>query len=151
MPEDRLQEVCGCEETGTRITFYPDPEIFETLDFNYSTIRHRVRELAYLNKGLKLTITDKREAEPRREEFMYEGGIIHFVDKLNAMHATVFPTPIYFHEFTENGEVEIAMQYNDTYSEVIYAYANNINTEEGGTHLEGFKSALTRKIGRAHV
>ncbi len=144
--EERLQEICSCNETGTTVSFYPDSQIFETLDFNYSTIRHRVRELAYLNKGLKLTITDKREEEPKVEEFKYEGGIIHFVDKLNAMHATVFPTPIYFHELTENGEIELAMQYNDTYNEVIYAYANNINTEEGGTHLDGFKTALTRII-----
>lgn len=146
VPEDRLQEVCECIERGTVISFYPDSEIFETLEFNYNTIRHRVRELAYLNKGLKLIIADNREEDPKREEFLYEGGIIHFVEKLNAMHTTVFPEPLYFHELTENGEIEIAMQYNDTYNEVIYAYANNINTEEGGTHLDGFKTALTRII-----
>lgn len=145
-PENRLCIAGDSTGTGTKILFYPDGQIFETLEFNYSTIRHRVRELAYLNKGLKLNIIDYREEEPKKEEFLYEGGIIHFVEKLNAMHNTVFPTPLYFNEETENGEVEISMQYNDTYSETIYAYANNINTEEGGTHLDGFKSALTRII-----
>ncbi|NCA68106.1 MAG: type IIA DNA topoisomerase subunit B, partial [Clostridia bacterium] len=144
--QERLQEVGVSDETGTKVTFYPDCQIFETLEFKFATIRHRLRELAFLNKGLMLNITDYREEEPTREEFMYEGGIIHYVEKLNAMHNTVFGETLYFQENIEKGEIEIAMQYNDTYNEVIYAYANNINTEEGGTHLDGFKTALTRII-----
>lgn len=141
-----LQEVGTTDRTGTTIQFYPDPEIFETLDFNYDTMKIRLRELAYLNRGLTIQLIDRREEPARDETFHYEGGIVQFVESLNKNKETVFPEVIYFDESYENGEVEIAMQYNDRYSETIFAFANNINTEEGGTHLEGFKNSLTKII-----
>ena len=141
-----LQEVGTTDRIGTTIQFYPDPEIFETLDFNYDTMKIRLRELAYLNRGLTIQLIDRREEPARDETFHYEGGIVQFVESLNKNKETVFPEVIYFDESYENGEVEIAMQYNDSYSETIFAFANNINTEEGGTHLEGFKNSLTKII-----
>ena len=141
-----LQEVGTTDRTGTTIQFYPDPEIFETLDFNYDTMKIRLRELAYLNRGLTIQLNARREEPARDETFHYEGGIVQFVESLNKNKETVFPEVIYFDESYENGEVEIAMQYNDSYSETIFAFANNINTEEGGTHLEGFKNSLTKII-----
>lgn len=141
-----LQEVGTTDRTGTTIQFYPDPEIFETLDFNYDTMKIRLRELAYLNRGLTIQLIDRREEPARDESFHYEGGIVQFVESLNKNKETVFPEVIYFDESYENGEVEIAMQYNDSYSEAIFAFANNINTEEGGTHLEGFRNSLTKII-----
>ena len=154
IPDDRLQIVGDTDETGTKVTFYPDIEIFETITFKYEVLSSRLRELAFLNKGLQINLCDMRPEEPRQDKFLYEGGIAHFVEELNHMHETMFEKPLYFEEsFSEtnkgktiSGEVEIAMQYNDTYNEIIYAYANNINTEEGGTHLDGFKAALTRII-----
>ncbi|MCI7530561.1 MAG: DNA topoisomerase (ATP-hydrolyzing) subunit B [Christensenellaceae bacterium] len=139
-----LQEVGTTDRTGTTIQFYPDSEIFETLDFNYDTMKIRLRELAYLNRGLTIQLIDYREEPARDETFHYEGGIVQFVESLNKSKETVFPEVIYFDETYENGEVEIAMQYNDSYSETIFAFANNINTEEGGTHLDGFKAALSK-------
>lgn len=141
-----LQEVGTTDRTGTTIQFYPDSEIFETLDFNYDTMKIRLRELAYLNRGLTIQLIDRREEPVRDETFHYEGGIVQFVESLNKNKETVFPEVIYFDESYENGEVEIAMQYNDSYSETIFAFANNINTEEGGTHLEGFRNSLTKII-----
>lgn len=141
-----LQEIGTTDRTGTTIQFYPDPEIFETLDFNYDTMKIRLRELAYLNRGLTIQLIDRREEPVRDETFHYEGGIVQFVESLNKNKETVFPEVIYFDESYENGEVEIAMQYNDSYSETIFAFANNINTEEGGTHLEGFRNSLTKII-----
>lgn len=141
-----LQEVGTTDRTGTTIQFYPDSEIFETLDFNYDTMKIRLRELAYLNRGLTIQLIDRREEPARDETFHYEGGIVQFVESLNKNKETVFPEVIYFDEGYENGEVEIAMQYNDSYSETIFAFANNINTEEGGTHLEGFRNSLTKII-----
>lgn len=139
-----LQEVGTTDRTGTTIQFYPDSEIFETLDFNYDTMKIRLRELAYLNRGLTIQLIDYREEPARDETFHYEGGIVQFVESLNKSKETVFPEVIYFDAAYENGEVEIAMQYNDSYSETIFAFANNINTEEGGTHLDGFKAALSK-------
>ena len=141
-----LQEVGTTDRTGTTIQFYPDSEIFETLDFNYDTMKIRLRELAYLNRGLTIQLIDRREEPARDETFHYEGGIVQFVESLNKNKETVFPEVIYFDESYENGEVEIAMQYNDSYSETIFAFANNINTEEGGTNLEGFRNSLTKII-----
>lgn len=148
IPDDRLKIIGDATDTGTIVSFYPDKEIFETLNFNYATLRHRLRELAFLNKGLTITFSDyrKSETEPEHDEFKFEGGIIEFVRLLNSMHETLFPDVLYFHSETETGEIEYALQYNDTYSETIHAFANNINTEEGGTHLDGFKTSLTRVI-----
>ena len=144
--EHPLREVGEASDTGTTITFYPDAQIFETLEFNYDTMKNRLRELAYLNKGLVIEIADERVEPERRETFCYEGGIVSFVDSMNATKETIFPETIYFDEKYVDSEIEVAMQYNDSYSETILAFANNINTEEGGTHLDGFKAALTKII-----
>lgn len=144
--ERPLAVVGDADTTGTTITFYPDSEIFETLDFNYDTMKTRLRELAYLNKGLSIEIADERVEPERRETFSYEGGIVSFVESMNKTKETVFPEVIYFDEHYVDSEIEVAMQYNDSYSETILAFANNINTEEGGTHLDGFKTALTKII-----
>ncbi len=148
IPDDRLAVVGDADDTGTIVSFYPDSEIFETLNFNYATLRHRLRELAFLNKGLLISFTDyrKSETEPEHDDFKFDGGIIEFVKTLNAMHETLFSDVLYFHGETDTGEIEYALQYNDTYNETIHAFANNINTEEGGTHLDGFKTSLTRVI-----
>ncbi len=146
IPQDRLEVVGEADFTGTHVTFMPDAEMFETVDFNYDTVKTRLRELAYLNKGLTIKIKDEREGREREDEFCYVGGIAHFVRDLSANKTPSFENPVYFDVFYGDTEVEVAMQYTDTYSETIYAFANNINTEEGGTHLEGFKSALTRII-----
>ena len=154
VPQRDLQVVGETTETGTTITFYPDSEIFETLEFNFDTLKARLRELAYLNKGLKIQLVDNRLEPPKSELFCYEGGIVSFVESLNKNKETVFPEVIYFDKsyteetkgVKESYEAEIAFQYNDSYSETVLTFANNINTEEGGTHLEGFKAALAKCI-----
>ena len=144
--ERPLAVVGDADTTGTVVTFYPDAEIFETLEFNYDSIKTRLRELAYLNKGLTIEIADMRVEPEKREVFCYEGGIISFVESLNKTKETIFENVIYFDAKYVDSEIEVAMQYNDSYSDTILTYANNINTEEGGTHLEGFKSALSKVI-----
>ena len=144
--ERPLAVVGDATDTGTTVTFYPDGEIFETLDFNYDTMKTRLRELAYLNKGLVIEIADQRVEPERREIFRYDGGIVSFVEEMNKTKETIFPEVIYFDEKYVDSEIEVAMQCNDSYSDTILAFANNINTEEGGTHLDGFKSALTKII-----
>lgn len=146
IPKNELAVIGNTSATGTKVTFYPDNEIFETLDFSYETLKTRLRELAYLNKGLKISLEDKREGREKKEEFHYEGGIIHFVEQLNKNKETLFEKTIYIDAQTDVNEVEIALQYNDGYSENIFAFANNINTVEGGTHLDGFKNALTKTV-----
>ncbi|MTI61876.1 MAG: DNA topoisomerase (ATP-hydrolyzing) subunit B [Firmicutes bacterium] len=133
-------------KTGTTISFKADEEIFDTTVFKYNTLIKRLRELAFLNKGVKIIIRDEREEERREKEYCYEGGIISFVKYLNRKKDPLFNEPFYFEEEGEEGEVEIAIQYNDGFIENIFTFANNINTHEGGTHLSGFKSALTRTI-----
>ena len=129
---------------GTKITFKPDGEIFEVLEFSYDTIAARMRELAFLNRGLEIVLEDLRS--DRHDVFKYEGGITSFVEFLNANKTPLHPKPIYFEAHKEDVVVEAAMQYNDGYSETIFSFANNINTHEGGTHLIGFKAALTRSL-----
>ncbi len=146
IPQAPLKIVGDADFTGTWVTFMPDSEIFETVDFNYDTVKKRLRELAYLNKGLTIKIVDLREGREQSDEFFYEGGIAHFVEDLSRNKAPVFDKPVYFDVFFGNTEIEIALQYTDTYNEVVYAFANNINTEEGGAHLEGFKASLGRII-----
>lgn len=143
VPESEVVGVGGTEGTGTRTTFKPDGEIFETLNFDYDTLVTRLRELAFLNKGLRIAISDNRE-EAQKDEFHYEGGIVSFVEHLNSSRNALHEKPIYFEREKEGTEVEIAIQYTDSYSEHVYSFANNINTHEGGTHLAGFKAALTR-------
>ena len=132
--------------TGTKVTFKPDAEIFETVVFDYEISKSRFKELAFLNRGLTIDLYDDREDEPKHDTFHYEGGIVEFVDNLNKGRTTVFPQPIYIDRIGNDYEVEVCFQYNDGYNEVIHAYANDINTQEGGTHLVGFKNGLTRVI-----
>jgi len=146
IPQAPLKVIGNADFTGTWVTFMPDDEIFETTDFNYDTIKTRLRELAYLNKGLTIKLIDKRAEREQEDTFFYEGGIAHFVDDLSKNKKPMFEKPVYFDVFYGDTEVEVALQYTETYNEVIYAFANNINTEEGGTHLEGFKNTLTRII-----
>jgi DNA gyrase subunit B len=129
---------------GTKITFCPDPEIFEVLEFNYDTLSQRMRELAYLNQGLAISIEDVRLE--KKQTYHYKGGIINFVDHLNKNKNVLHPKPIYIRDERENVDVEVAIQYNDGYTETLFSFANTINTVEGGTHLIGFKSALTRTL-----
>ena len=139
-----LTVVGTTEETGTRVHFCPDPEIFTVTEYSFETLRHRLRELAFLNHGITITLADARGEQPRREVFHYDGGISSFVEHLNRKKEVLNPEPIYFNGVKDDTVVEIAMQYNDSYQENIYSFVNNINTEEGGTHLAGFKLALTR-------
>ena len=127
---------------GTKVTFKPDPEIFEMTDFSYDVLSQRLRELAFLNRGLKITILDERV--DKRQEFLYKGGIVSFVEHLNKNKTPLHPKPVYISGEKDGIFAEVALQYNDGYAEAIYTFANNINTREGGTHLIGFKSALTR-------
>ncbi|MBO8423688.1 MAG: DNA topoisomerase (ATP-hydrolyzing) subunit B [Firmicutes bacterium] len=146
VPQTDLKVIGDTDETGTEVTFYPDDEIFDSIVFQYDMMRLRLRELAYLNKGLRISIEDKREGQERKEVFCYEGGIVHFVEQMNVGKEVVFPEIFYIEETSGDNIVEIAMQYNTGYDEKIYTYANNINTEEGGMHLEGFKAALTKVL-----
>ncbi len=133
-------------KSGTKTTFYPDKEIFEKIIFSYDTLISRLRELAFLNRGLKIVLTDKREGEEKTETFRYKGGPSDFIKYLNENKNALHAKPIYFHKEREGTEVELAIQYTDSYAENIFSYVNNINTIEGGSHLVGFKSALTRTI-----
>lgn len=146
VPMRELAVVGDTDETGTKVTFFPDAEIFETIEFSYDTIRTRLREVAYLNKGICIHLVDNRPEHEKSETFKYDGGILDFVDYLNRAKTTLFPSSLYIEQELKGNYVEIAMQYNDTYNEVLYSYANNINTEEGGTHLVGFKNALTKVL-----
>ncbi len=146
VPQRALAEVGKTKLSGTKVTFFPDSEIFETIEFTYDYLRTRLREVAYLNKGLHIQLTDKRKGREKQESFKFDGGILDFVDYLNRSKETLFPASLYVEQKYKENIVEVAMQYNDSYNEVIYTYANNINTEEGGTHLVGFKNALTKII-----
>ena len=129
---------------GTQVTFYPDAEIFETLEFSHDTLAARLQELAFLNRGLRIALDDARTG--RQQEFKYDGGISSFVEYLNQGKTPLHPDPIYLFGDRDGVRVEVALQYNDGYAEKTYSFANNINTIEGGTHLIGFKSALTRSV-----
>src|SRR4051812_46365941 len=138
-------EVTGTtRKRGTKITFKPDSQIFETTEYSFDTLAQRLRELAFLNGGVTITLDDERDGKSHK--FLYEGGIISFVEYLNQNKATVNDKPIYMHGEKDGIDVEIALQWNDGYAETVYSFANNINTHEGGTHLSGFRSALTRTI-----
>ena len=142
---------CAEDDTGTSVTFKPDAEIFDEVRFEYDRLKSRLRELAFLNAGVRITAIDEREHPHMERDYCFEGGIRSFVTHYNKNKEVLHPEPIYFSaKRMENGEetatVEIAMQYNDGYNEDIYTYANNINTHEGGAHLDGFKTALTRAI-----
>ncbi len=139
-----LQDLGPTKQSGTMIRFKPDHQIFETVDFQTETIVYRLRELAFLNKGIAIHFMDRRSK--RRHRFLYKGGIISFVDYLNRNKTVVNKKPVYFETAKDDIELEVAIQYNDTYTETMLSFANNINTHEGGTHLSGFRSALTRTI-----
>ncbi len=144
-----LQVEGKTKATGTRVTFKPDPEIFSELNYNFDTLANRLREMAFLNKGLRIVITDERDLNdkgPKREEYHYEGGIVEFVAFLRGTRKPLHPKVIYIEAEREEAEIELALQYDDGYNENTFTFVNNINTHEGGTHLTGFKAALTRTI-----
>ncbi len=144
-PLSDLKIVGDTNRSGTTITFKPDHEIFEELEYDFDILEHRLRELAFLNKGISIVLKDERE-EKRTEKYCYDGGIVSFVAYLNKNKDPLHDNVIGFEKIKDEIIVDIAMQYTDNYNENIYAFANNINTTEGGTHLNGFKSALTRTI-----
>ncbi|MCM1289571.1 MAG: DNA topoisomerase (ATP-hydrolyzing) subunit B [Corallococcus sp.] len=145
-PEAHLAVIGDANHTGTKITFMPDDEIFETTEWEYDRLKARLREVAYLNKGITISLKDDRDSRKRSEVFCYEGGLAEFVENFNRAKNTIFQNTMYIDKSVKEGEIEIAMQFNDGYTEIIHAYANNINTEEGGAHLDGFKAALTKVI-----
>lgn len=143
IPQTGLQVVGHTDKTGTKISFMPDDTIFETVVFEYDRLCHRLKELAFLNKGLKITLKDNREGQEREELIHYEGGIKEYVIELNKKDG-ILEEPFYLNLIADDYQVEIAMQYNESYSERVYSYANNIHTEEGGTHVDGFKNVITK-------
>jgi DNA gyrase subunit B len=140
----KLETIGNTKTTGTKITFYPDSKIFSSMDFEWDILAGRLRELAFLNKGIEIRL--EKEDPARQEIFMFKGGIVEFVKHMNRTKNTLHPTVIWFEKEKDDVQVEIAMQYTDAYNENVSCYANNINTIEGGTHLSGFRSALTRTI-----
>ncbi|MGC9157707.1 MAG: DNA topoisomerase (ATP-hydrolyzing) subunit B, partial [Terracidiphilus sp.] len=150
-PTSELRRTGTTKKRGTKIHFLPDKTIFSVTEFNYDTLAQRLREMAFLNKGLEITLTDERTAdaktgEARRAEFKYAGGIAEFVKHLNRGKQVLHDKPILMEAMRDNVEIEIALQYNDSYSETVFSFANNINTVDGGSHLSGFRTALTRTI-----
>src|SRR5215470_3355540 len=148
-----LKKTGKSAKTGTKTTFKPDPEIFTTTDFSFDKLSERLREKAFLNKGIKITIVDERSETEKKHEFLYEGGIAEFVKHLNKNKNVLHSKPMYFEKTANPAEgddlaVEVAIQYNDAYDEKVFAFANNINTVDGGTHLSGFRSALSKAISR---
>ena len=138
-----LEVIGTAKKTGSKTTFWPDPEIFDETVYDYGTLEHRLREMAFLNKGIRITLSDNRD-EKKKEVFHYEGGLSEFVRHINKNKEVLHKEVIYFEVVKDNMEMEVAMQYTDRYNELLLSYANNINTVEGGTHMAGFKSALTR-------
>jgi DNA gyrase subunit B len=143
-PTSELEVVGKTRGRGTKVTFKPDDEIFEEVEFSFDVLSNRLRELAFLNKGLKITLTDERDG--KKSEFFYKGGIVSFVEYINRNKGVLHKKPIHIDGEKEDCYVEVALQYNDTYVESIFSFVNSINTTEGGTHLSGLKSALTRAI-----
>jgi DNA gyrase subunit B len=144
IPAGPVKKEGDTDRTGTAVRFLPDSKIFEAIDFSFDTLSRRLRELAFLNNGVRIFIED--EKSKKKHEFIYEGGIVEFVKHLDHNKTPLHPEPIYVKSTREGVHVEIAIQYNESYAENIFAFANNINTTEGGTHLVGFKAALTRAI-----
>ena len=144
-PQTKLEKGAASDRHGTEITFLPDLEIFEDIEYDFATLAERMRETAFLTRGLKIELTDER-GEGQSVEFQYDGGIEDFVTHLNENKEVINKKPIFFEGEKEDGEVEVAMQWNNSYQESIFSFANNINTHEGGTHLSGFRGALTRTL-----
>jgi DNA gyrase subunit B len=148
VPQGELQQGEPTTDTGTTITFLPDAEVFESLDFEFATLEQRLRETAFLTRGLRIAIADERGEGTKRAEFHYEGGIEDFVTYLNENKDSIQSKIVFFAGESEEGAVEVAMQWNASYQESVFSFANNINTHEGGSHLSGFRSALTRTLNR---
>jgi DNA gyrase subunit B len=146
VPQGPLEKGEASSETGTTITFLPDGDVFETLDFEFATLEQRLRETAFLTRGLRIAITDERGENARSSEFHYEGGIEDFVAYLNENKDPIQKKVVFFEGESEEGAVEVALQWNSSYQESVFSFANNINTIEGGSHLSGFRSALTRTL-----
>ena len=154
LPISRLRQTGVTKRRGTKIHFLPDKSIFTVTEFNYDTLAQRLRELAFLNKGLVITLTDERVTDPKtgeakRAEFRYAGGIAEFIKHLNKGKQVLHEKPIHMEAARDSVEIDIALQYNDGYSETVFSFANNINTVDGGSHLSGFRTALTRTINSA--
>ncbi|MGB1698240.1 MAG: DNA topoisomerase (ATP-hydrolyzing) subunit B [Thermoplasmatota archaeon] len=145
-PQGDLQELGPSTETGTQIVFYPDPDIFETLEYDFPTLQNRLRELAFLNAGVNIIFRDERPEEHVEEQFHYEGGVGEFVSWINRNRSPLHPDPIFIEGKKDKVQVQVALQYTDAYNETIFTFANNINTHEGGSHLVGFRAAMTRTI-----
>ena len=153
-PTTKLKKAGNTKKRGTKVHFVPDREIFTTTEYNYDTLAQRLREMAFLNKGLLITLTDERAndpktGEPKRAEFKYNGGIAEFIKHLNRGKSTLHDKPIYMEAERDGVAMEIALQYNDGYSETVFSFANNINTVDGGSHLSGFRTSLTRTVNYA--
>src|SRR5579863_6565969 len=153
-PTSKLKKAGATKKRGTKVHFVPDKEILTVTEYNFDTLAQRLRELAFLNKGLLITLTDERNAdaktgEPKNTEFKYNGGIAEFIKHLNRGKQTLHDKPIYMEATRDDVEMEIGLQYNDAYSETVFSFANNINTVDGGTHLSGFRTSLTRTINYA--
>ncbi len=146
IPVAPLKQTGKTRKRGTKVTFQPDPQIFTETAFSFDKLSERLREKAFLNKGIRITIKDEREEPERSHEFYYKGGIAEFVKHLNKNKSTLHDKPIYFEKEGDALSIEVAIQYNDGYDEKVYSFANNINTVDGGTHLSGFRSAFTRTI-----
>ncbi|MDH3215015.1 MAG: DNA topoisomerase (ATP-hydrolyzing) subunit B [Candidatus Krumholzibacteria bacterium] len=145
-PAGDLEERDASEAAGTKVTFLPDDEIFGEIKYSFETLAQRLRELAFLNKGLQITLVDQMAGREKKHVFKYSGGIVEFVKYLDENRRLIIEEPIYVHSEKDGVDVEVALQYSDSFTENVFAFANNINTIEGGTHLSGFKSALTRSI-----
>lgn len=149
IPQGRLQQTGKTRKRGTKVSFKPDAQIFETTVFNFDTLSQRLREKAFLNSGIRITIVDERTDPPKTHEFYYKGGIAEFVKHLNKSKNVLHSQPIHFEKDASDTDplgIEVAIQYNDSYNEIVHSFANNINTVDGGTHLTGFRAALTRTI-----
>ncbi len=146
IPVVALRQTGKTRKRGTKVTFKPDTQIFDHTEFSFDKLSERLREKAFLNKGIRITIKDEREEPERSHEFFYKGGIAEFVKHLNKNKSTLHDKPIYFEKESDALSIEVAIQYNDGYDEKVYSFANNINTVDGGTHLSGFRSAFTRTI-----
>jgi DNA gyrase subunit B len=146
VPSFALKQTGKTTRRGTKITFKPDPEIFESTVYSFEKLSERLREKAFLNKGIRIFIKDEREEPEKSHEFYYKGGIAEFVKHLNKNKSPLHDKPIYFEHISDDLSIEVSMQYNDSYDEKIFSFANNINTVDGGTHLSGFRGALTRTI-----
>ena len=146
VPTSDIKVVGETKVTGTIVQFKPDATIFDEVEYKYETLEYRLRELAFLNKGVKIVLEDKREGQEKVKEFHYEGGLIEFVKHLNKTKTGIHPDIVYIEKKVKDYMVEVALQYTDGYTENIYSFANNINTHEGGTHLSGFKTAMTKVV-----